>query len=168
MGGDHNALMTTLFAENYLHEIPFDIQLDIMNYSKSQWRINIDHFDKDDWYNYFRFDHDMIRKDMNVNDEVAHNTIHTLNVNLLRSYTTYQFANQKLSEAINELLKYQNDYDFDLYDLFKKIKLKEDDTFPSLYAMRRIYDWNKQDYIDNPNYVPNKDYEYSSDEDEDE
>ena len=30
MGWDHNALMTTLFAQNYLHEIPTDIQFQIM------------------------------------------------------------------------------------------------------------------------------------------
>jgi len=30
MGPDHDALMTTLFAENYLHEIPTDIQFQIM------------------------------------------------------------------------------------------------------------------------------------------
>ena len=30
MGGDHNALMTTVFTQNYLHEIPTDIQFQIM------------------------------------------------------------------------------------------------------------------------------------------
>ncbi len=30
MGGYHNALMTTLFTQNYLHEIPTDIQFQIM------------------------------------------------------------------------------------------------------------------------------------------
>lgn len=30
MGGDHNALMTAVFTQNYLHEIPTDIQFQIM------------------------------------------------------------------------------------------------------------------------------------------
>jgi hypothetical protein len=162
---DHTTLMTAVFTQNYLHEIPTDIQLDIMNYSKSKWRLNFDNLDNNNFDTYML---NMIKKDMSTSDTTKHDTVLQLHKKLISSYTTYQFANQKLSEAINDVLKYQNEYDFDLYELFNKIKIKEEDSDLASFPMQRIYDWNKQDYIDNPNYVPNKDWEYSSDEDEDE
>ena len=160
MGGYHNALMTTLFTQNYLHEIPTDIQFQIMNYSKSQWNLDIDALDTNEWC---CFSLNMIRKDMAKNDEVQHDTIVELHKKLSKSYTTYQFANQKLSEAINDALKYQDEFDFDLYALLNKTKIKECDC---LFPIKNIYDWNLNEYITNPDYKPDKDWEYSSDDDE--
>ena len=63
MGADHTTLMTAVFTQNYLHEIPTDIQLDIMNYSKSKWRLNFDNLDNNnfDWkeFDYIIDNHDM-------------------------------------------------------------------------------------------------------------
>lgn len=160
MGGDHTTFMTAVFTQNYLHEIPTDLQTEIMNYSKSKWNIDIDDLDTNEWH---CFSSDMIRRDIEKNDEVQHNTIIELHKKLSRSYTTYQFANQKLSEAINDALKYNDQYDFDLYELLNKIKIKESDF---MFPIQRIYDWNKNEYITNPDYKPDKDWEYSSDEDE--
>ena len=160
MGGYHNALMTALFTQNYLHEIPTDIQFQIMNYSKSQWNLDIDALDTNEWC---CFSLNMIRKDMAKNDEVQHDTIVELHKKLSKSYTTYQFANQKLSEAINDALKYQDEFDFDLYALLNKTKIKECDC---LFPIKNIYDWNLNEYITNPDYKPDKDWEYSSDDDE--
>ena len=158
MGGYHNALMTAVFTENYLHEIPTDLQIDIMNYSKSMWSIDIDALDIHDWS---LFSMKMIFKDMQKTDEVQYETIIELHKKLSRSYTTYQFANQKLSEAINDALKYQDEFDFDLYALLNKIKIKE---CGFMFPIKNIYDWNLNEYITNPDYKADKDWEYSSDD----
>ena len=162
MGGYHNTLMTTLFTKNYLHEIPNDLQIDIMNYSKSRWRIYCSHLDNDKFSSYML---NMIKKDMSLSDTTKHDTIIELQKKLSFSNVSYQFANQKLSEAINDVIKYQDEFDFDLYELLSKITIEEHNLYPS-HTMCRIYDWNLNEYVTNPDYKPDKDWEYSSDEDE--
>ena len=74
------------------------------------------------------------------------------------------FANQKVLEAVDEVVKYQDLFDFDLRELFGNLKLYE----PELqFQHAKMYDWIKNEYVENPQYEPNSDWEYSDEDEED-
>jgi len=155
-------MTTVCFTENYLEDIPVDLQMKICDMSKSRWRLNCDNLDNDKFHTYML---NMIKKDRSSGD--TNDTIMELQKKLSFSNVSFQFANQKLSEAINDVLKYQDEFDFDLHELLSKITIEEQDLGPSfLNICRNIYDWNLNEYVTNPDYKPDKDWEYSSDEEE--
>lgn len=154
--------MTAVFANNYLEDIPVDLQMKICDMSKCRWRLDCNNLDTDKFCSYMKA---MIKKDMSKNDDIKYDSIMELQKKLSSSIISFQFANQKLSEAINNVLKYQDEFDFDLYDLLSNIKLQEKESFLSLSNYYRIYDWDKNEYITNPDYESDSDLEYSSDED---
>ena len=152
------------FTENYLEDIPVDLQMKICDMSKSKWRLNCDNLDNDKFYTYISY---MNKKDRSSDCTIEHDTVLELQKKFTFSKVSFQFANQKLSEAINDVLKYQNEFDFDLQELLSKITIEEEDLGPSFHNMcRDIYDWNLNEYVSNPDYKPDKDWEYSSDEEE--
>ena len=157
-------MTTVCFTENYLEDIPVDLQMKICDMSKSRWRLYCNDLDNDKFHTYML---NMIKKDMSTGYTTKHDTIMELQKKLSFSNVSFQFANQKLSEAINDVLKYQDEFDFDLHELLSKITIEEQDLGPSfLNICRNIYDWNLNEYVTNPDYKPDKDWEYSSDEEE--
>ena len=157
-------MTTVCFTENYLEDIPVDLQMKICDMSKSKWRLNCDNLDNYKFDTYMTY---MIKKDRSSDDTIKHDTVLELQKKFTFSKVSFQFANQKLSEAINDVLKYQNEFDFDLQELLSKITIEEEDLGPSFHNMcRNLYDWNLNEYVSNPDYKPDKDWEYSSDEEE--
>lgn len=152
-------MSTSLFNNNYLEDLPCDLQMKIVDMSKTKWFLNTHYLDHDKFNTYMKV---MVRKDMEAEDKVKHDSINNLFSKLAFSNTTYHFANQKVLEAIDEVVKYQDLFNFDLRELFSNLKLNEKDLE---YEFPKMYDWNKDEYIDNPEYRPNSELEYSDEED---
>lgn len=140
-------LMTALFATNYLEDMPFDIQMKIVDMSETEWSVDTSHLDH---YKFDTYMHVMIRKDMATQDKIKHDSIIQLFRKLRHSKVTRIFAIQKVDDAVNEVVKYQDLFDFDLRELFSNLTLHES---PDQFVYSTIYDWGKNKYVNNPEYV---------------
>lgn len=141
------ALMTALFSTNYLEDMPFDIQMKIVDMSETKWSVDTSHLDH---YKFDTYMDVMIRKDMATQDKIKHDSIIQLFRKLRLSKVTRIFAIQKVDDAVNEVVKYQDLFDFDLRELFSNLTLHESSD---QFVYSTIYDWGKNKYVNNPEYV---------------